>query len=67
MVGKKKPGRFTWKADRELIAMAASGATLSEAAAKFGTTAETIERKAKALGVQLKGRRGELGLKAKPR
>jgi hypothetical protein len=25
MVGKKKPGRFTWKAERELIAMAASG------------------------------------------
>jgi hypothetical protein len=30
--GKRRPGRFTWKEDRELIAMAAGGATVTEAA-----------------------------------
>jgi transcriptional regulator with GAF, ATPase, and Fis domain len=58
MVG-KKPGRFTLKAERELIAMAASGATVSKAAAKLGTTAKTIERKAMALGVQFSSRGAE--------
>ena len=45
MAGERRRGRFTLKEDRELIAMAASGATSSEIAAKFGTSAETIEGK----------------------
>ena len=55
MVG-KRPGRFTWKDERKLISMAKSGANLSEIAAHFGTYVETIERKAKALGVPIKRR-----------
>jgi hypothetical protein len=50
--------------DRELIAMAANGATVNEAVAKFRTSARTIQRKARALGIQLQ-RRGKIGLKAK--
>jgi hypothetical protein len=38
MVGKRRPGRFTLKNERELIAMAANGATASEIAAKFKTS-----------------------------
>jgi hypothetical protein len=45
--------------------MAASGTTVAEAAAEFRTTAETIEKKAKTLGIRLKGRAVEIGLKAK--
>jgi DNA-binding NarL/FixJ family response regulator len=58
MVGKRRPGRFTWKNERELIAMAVSGATASEIAAKFKTSVKTIERKARALGISLRGGRG---------
>jgi DNA-binding NarL/FixJ family response regulator len=65
MVGKLRPGRFTWKKDREVIAMARNGATAPQIAAKFNTSVETIERKARALGIRIKGHRGELGLKAK--
>ena len=53
------------KEDRQLIQMAASSATLEEAAAIFRTSVETIERKAKRLGIKLKGKRPKLGLKAK--
>jgi len=52
MVGKRRPGRFNWKNERELIAMAVSGATASEIAAKFKTSVKTIERKARALGIR---------------
>jgi hypothetical protein len=65
MARKRRPGRFTWKEDRELIAMAASGATVSELAAKFRTTVETIERKAKTLGIRIKGHGRKIGLKAR--
>jgi hypothetical protein len=41
--------------DRELIAMAAIGATVTEAAAKLHTSARTIKRKARSLGIQLQG------------
>jgi hypothetical protein len=58
MVG-KTPGRFTWKDERKLISMAKSGASLSEIAAEFETNVETIERKAKALGVSIKRRSKE--------
>ena len=67
MVGKRRTGRFTLKAERELIAMAAKGATVQEAAAKFGTSAETIERKARALAIKLKRRRGENAMTRKPK
>ena len=45
------------------MAMAASGATASEIAARFKTTVKTIERKAKALGISVS--RDEIGQKAK--
>jgi hypothetical protein len=45
--------------------MAAASATLEEAAAVLRTSIETIERKAKTLGIKLKGKRPKLGLKAK--
>jgi hypothetical protein len=57
MVGKRRPGRFTLKNERELIAMAANGATASEIAAKFKTSVKTIERKARALGISIRGGR----------
>jgi hypothetical protein len=53
---KKKRTRFTYEEDRKLIQMAAGSATLVEAAAMFRTSVKTIERKAKKLGLQLKGR-----------
>jgi hypothetical protein len=53
---KKRTLRFTYEEDRQLIQMAAASATLEEAAAMFRTSIETIERKAKKLGLQLKGR-----------
>ena len=53
------------KEDRELIQMAAASATLEEAAAVLRTSIETIERKAKRLGIKLKGKRPKLGLKVK--
>ena len=68
MVGKRKSGRFTWKNERELIAMAANGATESEIAAKFKTSVKTIERKARALGISIRsGRAGNpAGNEARP-
>ena len=64
-MAKKRSGPFSLKEDRQLIQMAASSATLEEAAAIFRTSVETIERKAKRLGIKLKGKRPKLGLKAK--
>jgi transcriptional regulator with GAF, ATPase, and Fis domain len=58
-------GSFSLKEDRQLIQMAAASATLEEAAAVLRTSIETIERKAKRLGIKLKGKRPKLGLKAK--
>jgi DNA-binding CsgD family transcriptional regulator len=54
MADKRRTGRFTLKEDRELIAMAASGAAASEIAAKLRTSAETIKGKARALGIHLR-------------
>jgi hypothetical protein len=59
MAGKRGPGRFTWKEEREVIAMAASGATVLAIAEKFKTSSETIERKARQLGISLSEIRGE--------
>jgi hypothetical protein len=53
MVGSRS-GRFSYKQERELIAMAASGATAWEIAAKFRTTVATIETKAEKLGLSLR-------------
>jgi hypothetical protein len=53
---KKKRTRFTYEEDRQLIQMAAASATLEEAAAMFRTSIETIERKAKLLGLRIKVR-----------
>jgi len=58
-------GSFSLKEDRQLIQMAGASATLEEAAAVLRTSIETIERKAKRLGIKLKGKRPKLGLKAK--
>jgi hypothetical protein len=72
-MAKKRRTRFSLKEDRQLIQMAATSATLEEAAAIFRTSVDTIENKCKRLGIQLR-RRGrkrpirrlvELGLKVK--
>jgi hypothetical protein len=61
MPGKRRTGRFSWKDEREVIAMAANGATTSEIAAKLKTSVKTIERKAKALGISVRGGRQPVG------
>ena len=61
-MAKKRRSGFTWKEDRQLIQLAAASATLEEAAAIFRTSAETIERKAKTLGIKLKGQPPSAGL-----
>ena len=65
MAKRRGKGSFSLKEDRQLIQMAAASATLEEAAAILRTSIETIERKAKRLGIKLKGKRPKLGLKAK--
>jgi predicted HicB family RNase H-like nuclease len=50
----KRVGRFSLKENRELIALAANGATVTDAAAKFRASVGTIERKAQALGVEFR-------------
>ena len=64
-MAKKRSGPFSLKEERKLIQMAATSATLEKAAAIFRTSVDTIERKAKRLGIKLKGKRPKLGLKAK--
>ena len=65
MAKRRGKGSFSLKEDRQLIQIAAASATLEEAAAVLRTSIETIERKAKRLGIKLKGKRPKLGLKAK--
>ena len=65
MAKRRGKGSFSLKEDRQLIQMAAASATLEEAAAVLRTSIQTIERKAKRLGIKLKGKRPKLGLKAK--
>jgi hypothetical protein len=62
---KKRRTRFTYEEEQRLIQMAAASATLEEAAATFRTSVETIERKAGKLGILLKRRADDQGLKAK--
>jgi hypothetical protein len=64
-MAKKRSGPFSLKEERQLIQMAATSATLEKAAAIFRTSLDTIERKAKRLGIKLKGKRPKLGLKVK--
>jgi hypothetical protein len=61
-MAKMRKGSFSWKEDRQLIQMAADSATLDEAAAAFRTSVETIERKAKRLGIKLKRQSRSAGL-----
>jgi DNA-binding CsgD family transcriptional regulator len=63
MVGKRR-GRFALKGERELIALAARGATASEIALRFKTNLKTIEQKARALGISIKKRSIKIGQKA---
>lgn len=56
MVG-MRVGRFSYKMEREFIAMAATGASVSQIAARFKTTVATVERKAKGLGLSIKPNR----------
>jgi glutamate-1-semialdehyde aminotransferase len=65
MMAKNRRARFTYAEDRHLIQMAAASATLEEAAATFKTTIKTIERKAEKLGIRLKRRADDQGLKVK--
>jgi hypothetical protein len=56
-MAKKRRTRFSLKEDRQLIQMAAATkATLEEAAAIFRTSVDTIEKKSKKLGIQLRRR-----------
>jgi hypothetical protein len=68
-MAKKRIGPFSLKEERQLIQLAATSATLEEAAAIFRTSVDTIGNKCKRLGIQLRrrGRKRPLGLKAKPR
>ena len=65
MAKRRGKGSFSLKEDWQLIQMATASATLEEAAAVLRTSIETIERKAKRLGIKLKGKRPKLGLKVK--
>jgi transposase len=52
----KRTGRFSLREDRQLIQMAAKSVSSEEAAAMFGSSVATIERKARKLGLPLKRR-----------
>ena len=54
MIGGRK--MLSLEEDRQLIQMAATSATLEEAAAIFRTSVDTIENKCKRLGIQLRRR-----------
>jgi hypothetical protein len=66
-MAKTRRGRFSLKEERQLIQMAASPATLEEAAAILRTSVDAIEKKSQRLGIEFRrsGRLVELGLKAK--
>jgi hypothetical protein len=55
-MARKRRSRFSLKEERQLIQMAATSATLEEAAAIFRTSVDTIENKCKRLGIQLRRR-----------
>jgi len=55
-MAKKRSGRFSLKKERQLIQMAATSATLEEAAVIFQTSVDTIGTSCKRLGIQLRRR-----------
>jgi hypothetical protein len=55
-MAKKRTGRFSLKEERQLIQMAASSATIEEAAAIFRTSVDTIEKKSERLGIEFRRR-----------
>jgi hypothetical protein len=72
-MARKRRSRFSLKEERQLIQMAATSATMEEAAAILRTSVDAIEKKSQRLGIELR-RRGrkmpihrlvELGLKGK--
>ena len=66
-MAKKRSGPFSLKEERQLIQMAATSATLEEAAAILRTSVAAIEKKSQRLGIEFRrsGRLVELGPKAK--
>ena len=72
-MAKKRSGRFSLKEERQLIQMAATSATMEEAAAILRTSVDAIEKKSERLGIEFRrrgrkrpiGRLVDLGLKAK--
>jgi len=56
-MAKRRRARFTFKDERALIAMAATGGTVEDAAVKFNTSVETIQKKAPKLGLSIKNGR----------
>jgi hypothetical protein len=66
-MAKKRSGPFSLKEERQLIQMAASSATMEEAAAIFRTSVDIIEKKSRKLSIEFRrsGRKTKLGLKAK--
>jgi hypothetical protein len=59
-MAKKRRGRFTWK-EGQLIQMAATSATLEEAAASFRTSVETMRKKPKCWALPGRGATAEKG------
>ena len=51
---KNRRGRFSLKEERQLIQMAASSATLEEAAAILRTSVDAIEKKSQRLGIEFR-------------
>jgi len=72
-MAKNRRGRFSLKEERQLIQMAATSATMEEAAAILRTSVDAIEKKSERLGIEFRriGRKRpirrlvELGLKVK--
>ena len=53
-MAKKRRGRFSLKEERQLIQMAATSATLEEAAAILRTSVDAIEKKSQKLGIEFR-------------
>ncbi len=53
-MAKKRRGQFSLKEERQLIQMAATSATLEEAAAILRTSVDAIEKKSERLGIEFR-------------
>jgi len=53
-MAKKRRGQFSLKEERQLIQMAATSATLEEAAAILRTSVDAIEKKSERLGMEFR-------------